>query len=684
MRIYNYEVNNNKIIIYKDGKRLLNIPVAFEVNGNSAELKLVKQDDNALCFASGNDKMTFDFYDDCIVASCVRSFCEDTAIYKAKVFKASDSGIDLVGFDRAFTPQARCNDYKNMNYFSSLPDISFNGYFSPAVLNFSIGNKSQWVSFGLLDIPDTYVCKMDEDYSFLVESCGGKKVIKQGKNYNLPRVLITFPDDEFSAVSLFRQKLIDFGEYTPVNLKTSDRPSWWNNPFVCTYGDQILEHKIGPLIDEKWVREFVDIAENDWELKEFNLVIDDSWQYYFSLEPRAEESRFPDFRGLIDDLHKRGHHVILWDTPFIDNLGNGFETRAQKLGMVSDYKFAEQLPGGYMHKNAPESCVVDYTHENARQFIRGYCEKLFGDGEGCYNADGIKVDFTSLIRNPEANTTYANAENGIGLTEFLRFLTIFREETKKVKPDAIINCTVGDPRFEHFIDCNRMHDTHAGKLEKEIRANLAVRGCPNSLIDSDGCFMFTSWMKAYYTSAVLYGIPSIYYSKQFQDFATNAKGEYTYTITEKSKLTLDDKKMLGRLVSLSKHRPDGIAQMESFGNWIIKDGDKINAVSINGETVVFYPTEKNKTGYIFTWQDREAIFIPLCGRKFKLDTSKYPCRNKIVDYARDRAILRIEPGVVYTFTDEDDGTSIDNIFRQKTSDGTEQEVVNYVNEDVTV
>ena len=138
-----------------------------------------------------------------------------------------------------------------MDYFNHLPDISLTGYFIPATFNFSIGNPDAWVSFGLLDIPDTSICKMDEDYSFLVESCGGNKVIKKGEVYRLPQVIITFPENEFQAVSLFRQKLIEHGKYTPQKPKFSEIPSWWKNPFVCTYGDQMLEHKSGPFIDEK-------------------------------------------------------------------------------------------------------------------------------------------------------------------------------------------------------------------------------------------------------------------------------------------------------------------------------------------------------------------------------------------------------------------------------------------------
>ena len=74
-------------------------------------------------------------------------------------------------------------------------------------------------------------------------------MIKKGEEYHIPTIIITFPQDEFSAVGLFRQKLIDFGKYTPSKPELSELPDWWKNPFVCTYGDQMIENKVGQYID---------------------------------------------------------------------------------------------------------------------------------------------------------------------------------------------------------------------------------------------------------------------------------------------------------------------------------------------------------------------------------------------------------------------------------------------------
>ena len=62
---------------------------------------------------------------------------------------------------------------------------------------------------------------------------------------------------------------------TSLKRKFTELPDWWKNPFVCTYGDQMLERKVGQFIDEKWVLEQVRIAEEEWGMKNINLIIDD-------------------------------------------------------------------------------------------------------------------------------------------------------------------------------------------------------------------------------------------------------------------------------------------------------------------------------------------------------------------------------------------------------------------------
>lgn len=267
----------------------------------------------------------------------------------------------------------------------------------------------------------------------------------------------------------------------------------------------------------------------------------------------------------------------------------------------------------------------------------------------------------------------------MALTELLLFYEMFYEEAKKVKPDVIIDSTVGDPRFEHVLDFNRLHDTHCGTIEKEMRARIASLGCPDLPIDSDGALMFNSWLKVHYISAALYSVPSNYYLKKYHDVSTNSNGDYIYGVPDERKnLSIEEKKQFGNLFKMVKYRPDGHALMESFGNWVLKDGDKVNGITQRGETVVYYPTDENDTGYIFTFQD-EVIIIPLHGRKISNITPAPKNDYLLVDYARDIAIMRLTPGVLHTFKNIDSGDSIERIFAKNAATQVESEM-NYVNE----
>lgn len=669
---YTVCVENNAVVFYRENKKFFTVPASARVNEVYSDLSLHEITAERILFFSSHERMIFSLFPDCIVVEYRKCFDEETPIFKSHIFASPEMGMMVENFDRAFCPQPRQNGGANMDYYHHLPDISANAYNSPSILEFSLGNTDGWVSVGLLDLPDTKICKMCDDFSFLVESCGGNKVVSE---YTMPRILITFPTDEMDAVSLFRSKLIELGAHKPSTKCFSELPAWWRNPLVCTYGDQLVEHRVGTGIDEAWIEEFVDVTEREWGLDAFNLVIDDSWQYTHSFLPVADTSRFPNLRSLIDRLHERGHHVLLWVTPMFDKLTNGFKTRSEELEILSDTKLEPPLWGNYF-EDKPGCVAIDYTADNARQFLREVCEQLLGSGEGQYNADGVKMDFMGLLRDPE-EAHYAHPERGMGHRELLLFYQMMHEEAKCVKPDAVIDCTVGDPRFEDVIDFNRLHDTHCGTREKEIRAELVVRACPALPIDSDGALMFNSWLATHYISAAVYGIPSNYYAKAYQDVRFN-KYRFPNEQRAESRLTItpDEKRRLGELFKMSRYKPDGIPHFESFGNWVLRDGDQINAISQRGETVVYYPTDKDETGYIFTFQD-EVIFIPLYGRKIAQITPAP--KQLLVDYARDRAIMRLIPGVIHTFQNRDAGDGIEQIFQPEAARAEVDGMVDYVN-----
>jgi len=643
-----YNEKSGLIEITRNGSFWFSVPAAVSVNGCAYAPSVAENTQDRLVLADETGSICFQFRADSIEVSFNRRFDADTPIYEAKYFRNDRSGMNLDGFDRAFCPQPRRNDGHNMDFYKNLPDCSLTGYFSPSILNFSIGSGLGWVSFGLLDIPDSSYYRLCEDFSILAESCGGNKVIRAGETYRMPRLLITFPEDEWQAITLFREKLMAYGLYTPAKPALSEVPAWWREPIICTYGDELSTHMlddvdmIDPRFNVDWVRMLVDTAEKKWGIRHMNIVLDAFWQIQFALDPRADESRFGDMRAFTDEMHARGHHVLAWITPMFDSIANGFETRSQRLGVLSNRELAPLGVEG--------SRSIELTSDNAALYYREVARQLFGDGEGEYHFDGVKMDYMALQRNPALHGPYAHPEKGLGMRELKLFYEMFRDAAKSVREEVLINCSVTDPRFEHLIDLNRLHDTHAGCIEKEMRARVSTLACPELLIDSDGALMLTDWAKRHYICAAIYSIPSNYYTLRYHDRPMDER----------------DLPGMGTLLQMAKLRPDGRALMESFGNWRLEgESGDVRGRSLDGHTLVFYPWEKSEKGYLFTWQN-ETVIIPLQGRKFgKLEPA---AEGYQVDYARDQVIIRLKPGVLYSFESIDEGNGIDNLFRTKAPD----------------
>ena len=640
-----YDAKSHTLILTKNGEYWFSIPTSVSVNGVIYAPTFAGEKDGKLLFESADARMSFFLQEDCIEVQFSLRCQKQTPIYEAIYFRDQQGGMRISHFDRALTTQPRRNDCHNMDFYKNLPDCSLNGYFYPTMLNFTVGNGQGWAAFGLLDLPDSYQYKLLDDGAILTESCGGNKVIPAGQVYKMPRMLITFPENDWDCIPLFRRKLIDYGLYRPNKKPLSQQPAWWRDPLVCTYGDELSTLLLPDArmndsrFNADWVRMLVDTAEQKWGIKHMNIVLDAFWQLHFALDPQVDEARFGNMRDFVDEMHARGHHVIAWVTPIFDNVQNGFVTRSQKLDVLSDnYMEPLGIPGSYS---------IDMTSDNIAEYYRQVCQVLFGDVEGEYNFDGVKMDYIGLFRDPAKTGPYRHPERGLGIREIKIFYETFYKAAKEAKADALVNCSVTEPRFEHLIDQNRMHDTHAGNIEKELRARLATSACPDLLIDSDGALMLTDWAKQHYICAAIYSIPSNYYTLTYHDRPLDQR----------------DYKPMGNLLQFTVNKPDGHGVFESIGNWKLVDNNGIiNGRSINGSTVVYYPWEKNEKGYIFTWQN-ETVIIPLYGRKFgKLNI---PVEGYQVDYARDQVIIRLQPGVVYTFESVDEGNSISSLFQKK-------------------
>ena len=607
--IFEYNKDTNEVILYNsDGGRYLKMPasVLFTESGEEiqTEKPLYSFDGEKLIVSAKSlcnrfDALTLSFIlnDDSIEVSFTAEAKEDVYVEQTELFRNGKKGMYMVDCIKYFTPAPRNNFGVNRAFENVCCDCTMNAYFAPPPLNFCIGNRNGWVAFGLLDLPDSYEYKMTPRLGILVENRGGKLLTKKGVTYNAPRLLITFPKTQWESISLFREEL---GKRNLLPEKRKEIPAWWKRPLLVTYGDQMMDLQYNWYTSDDWgcesfttdwLRMWLERAENILGKNDFTVVIDAFWQHEYSTEAKVDEERFYDLRSFIDECHDRGHKVLLWCAPLIDNPDNGFETLAQRLGVLSP----DRLTGGIVDGKY----YVDFTSDNIGKYFEELSRKFFSSDADALDCDGLKMDFLANLRNPDSDVHYQNPENGIGIKEMYRFYDEFQKAATKVKSDVLLNGSGCDPRFETLMAMNRLHDIQNVYEERELRARASALACPNLLIDSDGAIMLTDWVKETYIKATVYSTPSLYYVNKFHDGI---------------RLPDDEMIALKELLALSSKKTDGTPLYNENGDWELTDENgRVTAHTFGGDSLFVYDGKEEFS--VFSWNGGK-LSIPVKGYSF--------------------------------------------------------------------
>jgi len=609
---YIFEYDNDIVALYNsNGGRYFTFPTSAVLNYNNKEYYMISPEvfaeDDTVSFISKNIseeisefKLSFLLNDTDIEVSFEAKNTADIAVIQCEYFRRGKKGIYMVDCINYFNPQPRNMNGVNRGFYRNFPDASLNdGYFSPPPLHFSVGNRNGYVCFGLLDVPNSVKYNLTSDLGILAEIPNGHIVTKKGETYKAPRLMLAFHDEEWESITLYRNKLIEKGIISVDDSDVTSFPKWWKNPFIVTYGDQMMELQYNWYDDtdwgcdaftEEWMEMWLERAENKLGFSEFTIIIDAFWQHKYSSEGIPNSVRFPNLRKFIDKCHAHGHKVMLWQAPYVDNTANGFETLSQKHGVITKDRYISPI--------IEEETVfhIDFTADNISDYLSDVAHQLFGNGEGELDCDGLKLDFLMQISNPQQKQTpYLNPDNGIGAREVFRFYEIFNREAKKVKPDVLLNGSTCDPRIQKYCHMNRLHDIQKVYEERELRARVSTMACPDMLVDSDGAIMLTDWVPATYISAVIYSTPSLYYINKFHDGIG---------------LSDDDMAGLAKLLQLCNKKQYGIPVFVSPDNWLLKkrNSDDVIGSAIDGHTAMVI--SEDNTGYIYTWQDGEIV-VPM-------------------------------------------------------------------------
>lgn len=570
--------------------------------------------------------LRIDCADDDVIFGYSATAAERVRVAEAFYFLRDDAGMALGGMYEGFSPAPPHGRNGDMSLYSFTPAGTAYSYYSPSPLNVGLRFAGGWVGLGLMDLPNGDGISVEPDWSVKVDSPSGHLRADKGDTYLAPRLVMTFPADEWEGIAAYRRVLVTEGVVDDIPIEDRNLPDWWKRPIYCTYGDQIVEqqpywmtdrHWDHPDYTSQWVRGAVEEAENRLGYREFTVVVDAFWMDRWNADPKPS-SRFADLRDLVDWCHERGHKILLWYFPLHTSLEDGKGAVARRFGVLPPDNASDAA-----------SAPIDVTSPAFAGYAQYLSETLFGSGPGQFDADGLKVDFLFHLRRP-ASARYQQPEAGMGVRELHRWLEVFGAAARSVKPDVCINWSAADPHFEYLFGANRTHDTHFCPREFERRARISALASPNTPINFDGCLMRSEWVNMCYLPAALYGTPSLYYCRRFHGGID---------------MTPEQAGLLGKLFELSARRPWGRARFLSYGNWQLETRGTIVGETVDGKALIMFV--EDGTGLVFS-TDSGPFSLPLHGRRIE-SVEPEPIDLKI---AGDRISAQWQRGVLYTLFTE--------------------------------
>jgi hypothetical protein len=462
-------------------------------------------------------------------------------------FTNGTSGIDLSMIRAGWSPIEHT--------LGPTPAVTAAGWvpLAPAPLDVELEGQPGWFGLGLVQVPDAETLAVDPDGSVEVDyplrilrsipdrGAGGMS----GGRLRFPSFVITFGHDPLQTLAAYRDALVSLGT-APAAPLPSSQPSWWREPIVDTWGEQMAERaqRDSPAYTSQWVRQFVTEARQRLALPAFTVVIDAYWQESIG-DPTPDPARFGGYVGmrqLVDWLHAQGLKVMLW-------------------WPIWDYHLAGLPPPGLQAQHAVSPAIVDPTSPTFQETMTVTMERLLGSGPGDLDADGLKIDWAYDI--PEQVERPAL---GWGTAALYRYLEIIHQAAHRVRPDALIETSAAAPQFAGVTDAIRLYDAWQ-EASWDRRAAVVSTADPGLLIDGDGWAANPTDIVPHTVSSAVYGVPAFYFVARW------ANGR---------PIPVRLLRLLGKVAMLSPLKGEGVATPLPDGEWRYTSEGMTTAQSLAG------------------------------------------------------------------------------------------------------
>ncbi|MFH1009185.1 MAG: alpha-galactosidase [Candidatus Latescibacterota bacterium] len=212
-----------------------------------------------------------------------------------------------------------------------------------------------------------------------------------------------------------------------------------DEPLYCTW------YAHGPHVTQAKIEAEIDLV-RDLGFK--NYILDEGW---FGREPEPwthrgdytpDPTRFPDFRGMIDRMHRAGLNVILWVSPFqVGKASTQYEKMKPYLTWWDTFGEVPYFMGvmypwayGQIHEEALterfELCPRTGITET---YVPQLVERLMRE----YELDGLKIDFLDQIMVVPCRAEHAHRYDSLA-EPVMKTVKAMVEAIRGVKSDAII------------------------------------------------------------------------------------------------------------------------------------------------------------------------------------------------------------------------------------------------------
>ncbi len=310
--------------------------------------------------------------------------------------------------------------------------------------------------------------------------------VPAGERFDLPPVALRLgAADPFDALSRYAQALLEKGR---VQKPIRTPAPWWPEPIACGWREQtILMQKAGGagkdgynFCTQQVYQDFVNELER-LDIPFGTLVIDAIWSIQ---EERWEidRNKWPDMRAFIDAQHAKGRHVLLWICP-------NFGTLPEEEGYLTAYTRQTADENGVLRTERIVQKLVDPLNPAYRERIRKSLAIMLGSGEGCLDADGLKLDYTGGMPRGEI----LQCTRPLYGYEYLRAqYKLYHDMAKAAKPDCLLEYQVANPYMADSFDMVRLNDyvifpglCRALDVMRD-RMRLATAVDYGALVDGDG------------------------------------------------------------------------------------------------------------------------------------------------------------------------------------------------------